>query len=83
MNSKLLIAAMSCVLSATAALAGAPDQAYIISPPAWERATAPKTTRPYALTGDLEKREMRPSNEGWRHEVQRLGPKAEHDVFVR
>ena len=83
MKSTLLLAAMSCVLSATAALAGAPDQAHIISPPAWERAAAPKSPRPYALTGDLEKREMRPSGEGWRHEVRRLGPKAEHDVFVR
>lgn len=83
MKSRLLIAAMSCALSATAALAGAPEQAHIISPPAWERAAAPKSTRPYALTGDLERREMRTSGEGWRHEVQRLGSKAEHDVFVR
>ena len=83
MKSKLLIAAMSCVLFATAALAAAPDQAHIISPPSWESARAPRSTQPYALTGNLERREARHANPGWQHEVRRLGPKAEYDVFVR
>ena len=83
MKSQLLLAALACVLSTTAALAAAPDQAHIISPPTWDRSPAPKSTAPYALTGNVDKRDMNSADAGSRHEVRRLGGKAEYDAYVR